>query len=138
MYRAFNKLFLAINLGFPNFIVFKFKIVYISKVDILSISVGVVRNKPGYFAQKLYKSMKVRENKEILTHYVHNPCSYLMALFLPVQIQNFMFNLMYRNKSFHAQNTGFPQALKIMENLENHFKKSYIHGKIMEFEKNPE
>ena len=30
--------------------------------------------------------------------------------------------------------TGFPQALDIMENLENH-KKSSMHGKIMEFEK---
>ena len=29
---------------------------------------------------------------------------------------------------------GFPQALEIMENLENHLKKS-MHGKIMEFEK---
>ena len=31
--------------------------------------------------------------------------------------------------------TGFPQALEIMENLENH-QKSSMHGKIMEFEKN--
>ena len=31
--------------------------------------------------------------------------------------------------------SGFPQALEIMENLENH-KKSSMHGKIMEFEKN--
>ena len=31
--------------------------------------------------------------------------------------------------------TGFPQALEIMENLEI-TKKSYMHGKIMEFEKN--
>ena len=30
--------------------------------------------------------------------------------------------------------TGFPQALEIMENLENH-KKSSMRGKIMEFEK---
>ena len=30
--------------------------------------------------------------------------------------------------------TGFPQALEIMENLENH--KSSMHGKIIEFEKN--
>ena len=30
---------------------------------------------------------------------------------------------------------GFPQALEIMENLENHLKSS-MHGKIMEFEKN--
>ena len=30
--------------------------------------------------------------------------------------------------------TGFPQALEIMENLEI-TKKSYMHGKIMEFEK---
>ena len=29
---------------------------------------------------------------------------------------------------------GFPQALEIMENLENH-QKSSMHGKIMEFEK---
>ena len=29
---------------------------------------------------------------------------------------------------------GFPQALEIMENLENHLKSS-MHGKIMEFEK---
>ena len=29
---------------------------------------------------------------------------------------------------------GLPQALEIMENLENH-KKSSMHGKIMEFEK---
>ena len=29
--------------------------------------------------------------------------------------------------------SGFPQALEIMENLENH-KKSSMHGKIMEFE----
>ena len=32
--------------------------------------------------------------------------------------------------------TGFPQALEIMENLEN-TQKSSMHGKIMEFEKNP-
>ena len=31
--------------------------------------------------------------------------------------------------------SGFPQALEIMENLENHEKKSSMHGKIMEFEK---
>ena len=31
---------------------------------------------------------------------------------------------------------GFPQALEIMENLENHKKKS-MHGKIMEFENPP-
>ena len=30
--------------------------------------------------------------------------------------------------------TGFPQALEIMKNLENH-KKSSMHGQIMEFEK---
>ena len=30
--------------------------------------------------------------------------------------------------------TGFPQALEIMENLENH-QKSSMHGKFMEFEK---
>ena len=30
--------------------------------------------------------------------------------------------------------SGFPQALEIMENLENH-EKSSMHGKIMEFEK---
>ena len=30
--------------------------------------------------------------------------------------------------------SGFPQALEIMENLENH-KKSSMHGKIIEFEK---
>ena len=35
----------------------------------------------------------------------------------------------------HLQQTGFPQALEIMENLENH-QKSSMHGKIMEFEKN--
>ena len=33
--------------------------------------------------------------------------------------------------------TGFPQALEIMENLENQ-KKHFRPGKIMEFEKNPE
>ena len=33
--------------------------------------------------------------------------------------------------------TGFPRALEIMENLENH-KKSSMHGKIMEFEKKNE
>ena len=33
--------------------------------------------------------------------------------------------------------SGLPQALEIMENLENH-KKCSMHGKIMEFEKNPE
>ena len=31
--------------------------------------------------------------------------------------------------------TGFPRALEIVENLENHQKKS-MHGKVMEFEKN--
>ena len=30
--------------------------------------------------------------------------------------------------------SGFPQALEIMENLEN-YKKSSMHGKIIEFEK---
>ena len=30
---------------------------------------------------------------------------------------------------------GFSQALEIMESLENHTKKSSMHGKIMEFEK---
>ena len=30
--------------------------------------------------------------------------------------------------------SGFPQALEIMVNLEN-LQKSYMHGKIMEFEK---
>ena len=30
--------------------------------------------------------------------------------------------------------SGFPQALEIMENLENHYKSS-MHGKVMEFEK---
>ena len=34
-----------------------------------------------------------------------------------------------------VSNSGFPQALEIMENLEIH-KKSSMHGKIMEFEKN--
>ena len=34
------------------------------------------------------------------------------------------------------QIAGFPQALKIMENLEIHEKNS-MHGKVMEFEKNP-
>ena len=33
--------------------------------------------------------------------------------------------------------TGFPQALEIMENLENH-QKSSLQGKTIEFEKNPE
>ena len=33
--------------------------------------------------------------------------------------------------------TGFPQALEIMENLENH-QKSSMRGKIIEFEKKPE
>ena len=33
--------------------------------------------------------------------------------------------------------TGFPQALEIMENLENH-EKSFMHGKFMEFEKKTE
>ena len=32
---------------------------------------------------------------------------------------------------------GFPQVLETMENLENH-PKSSMHGKIIEFEKNPE
>ena len=31
--------------------------------------------------------------------------------------------------------SGFPHALEIIENLEN-YKKSSMHGKIMEFEKN--
>ena len=37
--------------------------------------------------------------------------------------------------AFHLRlHSGFPQALEIMENLEN-YKKSSMHGKIMEFEK---
>ena len=36
--------------------------------------------------------------------------------------------------SVAKKRTGFPQALEIMENLENH-KKSSMHGKIMESEK---
>ena len=36
----------------------------------------------------------------------------------------------------HMHRTGFPQALEIMENLENH-EKSSMHGKIMEFENKP-
>ena len=36
-----------------------------------------------------------------------------------------------------AQNAGLPQALEIIENLENH-QKSSMHGKIMEFQKKPE
>ena len=45
---------------------------------------------------------------------------------LPIQVDTFSHHL-----------TGFPQALEIMENLENH-PKSSMHGKIMESEKNPE
>ena len=38
-------------------------------------------------------------------------------------------------KKMCAHIAGFPQALEIMENLENH-EKSSMHGKNMEFEKN--
>ena len=38
------------------------------------------------------------------------------------------------NKQNQEPTTGFPKALEIMENSENH-KKSSMHGKIMEFEK---
>ena len=37
-------------------------------------------------------------------------------------------------KNFNILASGFPQALEVMENLENH-QKSSMHGKIMEFEK---
>ena len=38
-------------------------------------------------------------------------------------------------RSGYLQTAGLPQALEIMENLENHKKKSSMHGKIMEFDK---
>ena len=42
--------------------------------------------------------------------------------------EGFLFN------SFFSP-AGFPQALEIMENLENQLKKSSMHGKIMELDK---
>ena len=50
-----------------------------------------------------------------------------------IDLQHVQTNKMTSEAS-NAQGTGFPQALEIMENLENHIKSS-VHGKIMEFEK---
>ena len=51
--------------------------------------------------------------------------------------EGFDWRLYGKNATAYGQGsfiTGFPQALEIMENLEN-CKKSSMHGKIMEFEK---
>ena len=56
----------------------------------------------------------------------------LLIRYIHIQSCYYLFHLNSDNITLSA---GFPQALQIMENLENH-KKSSIYGKIMKFERN--